>query len=613
MKQIVRQITENYKLVLVVVVIALLLGYIIGSATHKQTAVATDQHPGESTHQHIHESTDQIWTCSMHPQIKMDEPGKCPICGMDLIPLVKGGTTSEESNPNEVVMTESAAKLADIETLMVSKGIPQKTVYLQGKIQADERNIAELTARFGGRIENLFVNFTGQEVSKGEKLATVYSPGLLSAQRELLEAIAFKDTRPTLYNAARAKLKLWDLTEEQITAIEEEGEPQVYFDVLSPISGTVTARHVAVGDYIKEGNPLFRVVDLTSVWGMFDAYESDLPWIKLNDKIEFTVQALPGKNYTARVSYIDPFIDARTRIAKIRVQISNKGRKLKPEMFLNGVLTSERAAKGNEILVPKSSILWTGKRAVVYVKVPNRENPSFVYREVVLGPEAGAFYVITDGLMEGEEIAVNGVFKIDAAAQLQGLPSMMNPEGGAGSRPHDMSKMNMDGGTTKSGTGPKSNPDPKAKSNPEFKQQLGAVLDTYIKLKDALVDTDEAAVEAKAKAMLDALEKVDMGLLKGDAHINWMKTQKPLIENLNGIIQMKGIEMKRNHFMIVSDKLIEALKMFGVHSDKTVYLEFCPMANKNTGAFWVSLDKEIKNPYFGQKMLGCGEVKEIIK
>ena len=134
-------------------------------------------------------------------------------------------------------------------------------MYLQGKVHADERNIAELTARFGGRIEKLFVNFTGQNVSKGEKLATIYSPELVTAQKELLEAIALKESRPSLYTAAKGKLKLWDLTDEQISGIEEKGEPQLYFDILSPISGTVTMRHVALGDYIKEGVALFQVVD----------------------------------------------------------------------------------------------------------------------------------------------------------------------------------------------------------------------------------------------------------------------------------------------------------------------------------------------------------------
>ncbi|GAB4324382.1 MAG: efflux RND transporter periplasmic adaptor subunit [Bacteroidales bacterium] len=446
MKNLIQTIKQNAALITGTLVVGLFLGWLFfhggNKTTENKAGIEAAGHEG-----HNHETAAEIWTCSMHPQIKMDKAGKCPICSMDLIPLSSMESSGDEVNPNAIVMTESAAALANIQTVIVRKGTPEKPVFLQGKIQADERNIAELTARFGGRIEKLFVNYTGQEVRKGEKLATLYSPGLVTAQRELIEAISFKESRPALYKAARAKLRLWDLTDEQIDAIEKEGEPQVYFDILSPITGTVTMRHVALGDYVKEGSALFQVIDLTTVWGMFDAYESDLPWMKLGDEVEFTVQALPGKNFKAKITYIDPFIDAKTRIAKVRVDIPNRNGELKPEMFLNGTVRSKKAATGDYILVPKSAILWTGKRAVVYVKLPESENPAFLYREVTLGPEAGAFYVITDGLSEGEEIAVNGVFKIDAAAQLQGLPSMMNPEGGVVSTGHNHGGMDRSGGS----------------------------------------------------------------------------------------------------------------------------------------------------------------------
>lgn len=346
-------------------------------------------------------------------------------------------------DPNEIVLSESAAKLASIQTVKVVKGMPQKSVYLQGKIQADERNISELTTRFGGRIEKLFVNFTGQKVREGEKLASIYSPELVSAQRELLEAIGFKESRPSLYTAARTKLKLWDLSDAQINTIESEGKPQVNFNILSPITGTVMMRHVALGDYVKEGNALFQVINLSNVWVLFDAYESDLPWIKKGDKISFTVQAIPGKNFNARVTHIDPFLNPATRVAKVRVEISNAKEQLKPEMFVTGIVASKTAKENSEILIPKTAILWTGKRAVVYVKQSNRASPSFLYREIILGPEAGTFYVVASGLSEGEEIAVNGVFKIDAAAQLEGKQSMMNPSGEVVSSGHNHGGMEM--------------------------------------------------------------------------------------------------------------------------------------------------------------------------
>jgi len=393
----------------------------------------------EGTHNHNEETVaeETVYTCSMHPQIKQNKPGLCPICAMELVPMATMESEGEHVDPNEIQMTESALALASVQTTIVKKGIPEKDVQLLGKVKADERNISELTARFGGRIEKLFINYTGQQVKKGEKLGTIYSPDLITAQKELLEALKYKTSSPSFYKASRAKLKLWDLTEQQIDAIETLGETKKYFDIQSPISGTVTKRHVSIGDYVKEGSPLFEVINLSKVWVMFDAYESDLPWIKKGDEVEFTLQSVPGKQFNEKVTFIDPFINAQTRVAQVRVELNNPDGQLKPEMFANGILKSNTAKNTNELLIPKSAILWTGKRAVVYVKVSDRETSSFIYREIVLGPEAGNFYVVIDGLSEGEEIAMNGVFKIDAAAQLAGKSSMMNPGSGKVSTGHN--------------------------------------------------------------------------------------------------------------------------------------------------------------------------------
>ncbi|MGD9993676.1 MAG: efflux RND transporter periplasmic adaptor subunit [Salinivirgaceae bacterium] len=613
MKKIIQNIKENYKLVIGVLIVGILIGWVF---FHSSSETVTQQTKIEGHEGHDHESEDPTtWTCSMHPQIKQDKPGKCPICAMDLIPLTTMSSGGDDVNPNEIVMTESAAKLASIQTITVTKGIPNKTIYLQGKIQPDERNIAELTARFGGRIEKLFVNFTGQNVTKGEKLATIYSPGLVTAQRELLEAVSFKDSRPSLYTAAKGKLKLWDLTDKQISDIEEKGEPLVYFDVLSPITGTVMMRHVAIGDYVKEGSALFKVVDLTKVWAMFDAYESDLPWIKLGDQLNFTVQALPGKNFTAKVSYIDPFINGQTRVAKVRVEIPNPKMTLKPEMFTAGLLESKFAESSNEVLVPKTAILWTGKRAIVYIKVPNRETPSFLYREIILGPEAGAFFVVNEGLNEGEEIAINGVFKIDAAAQLIGLPSMMNPEGGKVPTGHDHGDVEKDGSNTSRNQEDHLKMDMSNKVmvvSKDFKQQLTQVYHAYLPMKDAFIASDANVVSKEAKKVKQTLKAADMSLLKGDAHMVWMEHLEVLNKTLGFISKSSDIENQRQEFATFNLTFYKSLKAFGL-SNVTTYFQYCPMANRDKGAYWFSSSKEIRNPYFGDAMLGCGETRETIE
>jgi Cu(I)/Ag(I) efflux system membrane fusion protein len=610
MRTIIKNIKENYKLVIGVLIVGILLGWLIfPSSSSSQISESAGVHEG-----HDHESEDPTtWTCSMHPQIKQDKPGDCPICGMDLIPLESMGSGDEDFDPNEVMMTESAAKLADVQTTKVIKGNPEREIFLQGKVESDERKMAELTARFGGRIEKLYISFTGEKVNKGEKLASIYSPELVTAQRELLEAVSLKETRPAIYQAAKSKLKLWDLNDQQIKQIEEQGEPKSYFDVLSPITGTVMKRYVSLGDYVKVGSPLFMVTDLSSVWVMFDAYEDDLPWIKEGDKIEFTVQSVPGKQFNANVSFIDPFINPKTRSAKVRVNVNNTGHKLKPEMFANGKLYSQIAANTNQIIIPKSSVLWTGKRAVVYVKVPERENPTFIYREIVLGPQAGDSYVIDNGLHEGEEIATNGVFKIDASAQLEGKTSMMNPTGGKVSTGH-----NHGGDMSKDNTGSSEEhadmdmSESEISVPDEFKKQLTKVYNSYLEMKDAFVESSADKVSDNAKQVIKSLEAVNMGLLKGDAHMLWMNYLEKLNSTLNSISKSSDIENQRTEFAKYNLTFYKTIKKFGLENTATYY-QYCPMANRDKGAYWFSNSEEIRNPYFGEAMLGCGETRETIK
>ncbi len=580
MKNIIKKIKENIKYVLPSIVIGLFFGWLFfaggSSSVNKQN-------------QDTEAQVEEHWTCSMHPQIDEPGPGQCPICGMDLIPKNTVAGDDEAVGEDEILMTQSAIKLADIQTYSVKKGIPEKKVYLLGKAQADERKIAELTARFSGRIEKLFVNFTGQNVRRGQRLATVYSPELVAAQKELMEAIAFKKSNPSFYTAARSKLKLWDLTDKQIDDIEKNGKPKLYFDILSPISGTVTMRHVALGDYVKEGDALFQVVDLTKIWVLFDAYESDLPWLKVGNEVSFVFQSIPGKKFKAKITFIDPFINPQTRVAKVRVELRNPNLKIKPEMFADGIVQSEISGENNDILIPKTSVLWTGKRSVVYVKVPDRKNPSFTMRNVDLGPEAGNFYIVNSGLKEGEVIASNGVFKIDAAAQLAGVSSMMNP----GEEVKDDNIYRLD--------------TPK-----EFVNQLNVLLNSYLKMKDDFFAADKDKASAQAKDILKNLKKVNMELLKGDAHMYWMKLAKTIKEKAKVIAEAENIDIQRHAFKPLSEVMIKVYKSFGLENDK-VYVQFCPMFDDNKGAFWLSTQKQIANPYYGDLMPTCGDTKDSIQ
>jgi len=366
----------------------------------------------------------EIWTCAMHPQIRLDHPGKCPICGMELILLNQNGGAKTDSNA--VYFSKEAMELANVSTSIVSHQKPVKEVRLYGKIQADERLLQNQVAHVSGRIEKLMVNFTGEPVRKGQLLAMIYSPDLITAQQELLEAAKSKVSQPEIYEASKEKLMQWMLTDRQIAQIENSGRVKMNFEVYSNTSGIVTAKRVATGDHVSEGSVLFEVANLSSVWVLFDAYESDLPFLKVGNTIAFSIQAMPGINYSANILFIDPVIDPVNRVAKVRVEVGNAGGKLKPEMFANGIVKANLNEYRDKLVIPRSAVLWTGKRSIVYVKQPKSTEVNFKMREIELGPMLGNSYVVESGLNEGEEIVTDGTFSVDAAAQLAGKPSMMN-------------------------------------------------------------------------------------------------------------------------------------------------------------------------------------------
>lgn len=387
-------------------------------------------------HTHIQEEAKAtIWTCAMHPQIRMQEPGKCPICAMDLITVGQGGPTVD---PEAIRMTPEAAQLANVMTTVVSRQSPVKELRLYGKIQADERLLQSQVSYFPGRIEKLHVNFTGEEIRKGQTLAIVYSPELVTAQQELIETSSTKVSQPTLYEASKEKLRQWKLTDSQIKDIESSGKIKSNFEVIANTTGIVFARRAIKGDFISAGSVLFDVADLSHLWIMFDAYESDLPYLSKGQKVVFTVKALPGVESTGNITFIDPVLDPVTRVSRVRIETGNQNGKLKPEMFVTGIVRASLEELKDKMVIPHSAVLWTGKRSVVYVRQPGSDEPVFKIREIVLGTMLGNSYVVMSGLHEGEEIVTEGTFSVDASAQLEGKPSMMNQEatsavGGPGS------------------------------------------------------------------------------------------------------------------------------------------------------------------------------------
>ncbi len=602
---------KNYIIGAGILIIGIILGNVFSGNDNTKTS------HNEEEHDLVQDPVTKLWTCSMHPQIRMEKPGKCPICGMTLIPLEAGSTSEEKIADNEIVLTAEAIELANIQTSIVQKASATKEIRLLGRVKPDERLLFSQVSHIPGRIERLYVNFTGEKVYKGQKIVRIYSPDLISAQKELFEAIRSRDIYPQLYTASRNKLKLWKLSDNQINAIEKSGKVQEQIDILSDYSGYVMKRNVELGDYITEGSSLFDIANLNSVWIMFEAYEADIPWIQVGNTVDFTINAIPGKNFKGKVTYIDPFVSSSTRVAKVRVELKNPGNKLLPEMYANGIIKAKLTNIKNAIVIPKSAVLWTGKRAVVYVKVPHEKTISFVYREIILGQDMGNFYIVAKGLKEGEVVATNGVFRIDASAQLIGQKSMMNPTGAKGNT-GGMAGMDMGGDKEdKDSKTEMSDADmkkmvmiDKSKIDPKFKSQLGEVIDAYINLKDLLFDGDFAEAKMQSKNVAKALNNVDMLVLLGDAHNEWMKDLKKLNLQVTSIMNAKDIENQRISFAKLGPELGKAIEKFGFkNSNKPLYLEYCSMKD----VYWLSYDKTIKNPFYGNEMPTCGEITKEYK
>lgn len=568
----------------------LLLGWLIFG-----TPLSSD---GGHNHDEVSENG-QIWTCSMHPQIRMNEAGDCPICGMDLIPLKD---SQNDEDPMSIKMSPTAMQLANVQTAIVTKGSALKELKLNGKVQPDERQVSTQTSHIAGRIEQLNINYAGEQVSKGQVLAYVYSPELITAQKEMFEAQKLIDLQPALFNAAKEKLRNWKLSTSTINAIIETGKIIENFPIRADISGVVTEKLVNVGDYLNQGEPLYKISNLNKLWILFDLYESDLGFVRKGDKVSYSLNAISGKVFNGIIAFIDPTVDPKTRTAKARVEVNNSNKKLKPEMLVNGTIKSVISAKENTIVVPKTAVMWTGKKSIVYKKMESPSGVSFMLTEVILGPSLGDSYVISSGLTEGDEIATNGTFSIDAAAQLAGKPSMMNPEGGKSSTGHNHG-------------GESSQMENKSKAavtiSSEANKSLERLFDSYLKVKDNLVKDNFEGSQGSLLEFKTQLSQISMSLFKGENHDIWMKHSGALKKLANKYEVSKDIVEARDNFIHISEQMIMVSKSLKPKIDK-MYVQLCPMADRNNGARWLSKEKKVLNPYFGEAMLKCGSVKEVL-
>jgi Cu(I)/Ag(I) efflux system membrane fusion protein len=521
------------------------------------------------------------FTCSMHPQIRQSD-GDCPICGMELIPVDQRASSE---NDLEIKMSEAAVKIAEIRLAKVKKQRASRKIHLAGKIKVDERKINMQTSHFSGRVDKLLINYTGEHINKGAIIGYIYSPDLVTAQKELLEAEKIKVAYPEIFKAAKRKLKNWKISDSQIEDILNQKEPIESFPMLSDHEGIVLSEIVKQGDYISKGDELFEITNLSELWILFDAYENDIPWIKESDTIEYEVHSLPGEKFSAAVSFIDPIINVKTRVAEVRVSVDNRDGRLKPEMFASGKISSNLAGNEKHIIVPKSAVLWTGKRSVVYVKTKSDNGLSFMMRQVVLGSDLGDTYIVKEGLDEGEEVAANGAFSIDASAQLAGKTSMMNPPPSNKGIASTLDILNGVETSIKSSA------------------YITNVLSTYIAVCVALSADDFATAREKSRILYQSVQTDDFSQLVDENQ----EVANAFKEAVASFVSKKNLDGARKELPLLTEKMASLIK--GKAFNQTVYVQYCPMANDNAGAHWLSFEPDISNPYFGASMLHCGETQ----
>lgn len=552
----------------------LLLGLIFGKFIWVDKSGPTD----ESS---ITEDEALIYTCSMHPQIRQTEPGLCPLCAMELIPLDQAGSTSDDLFTFS--MKPSAVAMANIQTAVFgesSQATPVvREIYLSGRVTIDEDRLSTISSNMAGRLDAFEIAFEGQYVKKGQKVGSLYAPELVAAQQELKTASKLKDQEPALYRAARAKLKNWQLTEAQITQIENASTVINQIDITADKSGIVLNRMVQLGDFLKKGQPLLRLVDLNRIWVELEAYEQDLPLLAVGQEVRFSTPSLPGQTLKGIINFIDPLIDSRTRTAKVRLSVENPRGDLKPEMLVDGIVAVPQSAAATVNYLPKTAILWTGKRSVVYLQKGAADFPEFEMREVTLGETLDEGYEVLHGLQSGDQFVVNGVFVVDAAAQLKGGYSMIN-------RPQALV----------------------IEINEEFRTALNSLLDLYFDLKNELVESD---FEGSTKMVQNFNLQLERLVIPFENREDWQPFGVTLNNHMQEMDQATDLEGIRNNFAGFSDQMTTLVSTFEL-GDQTVYVDFCPMAMNDQGAYWLSEIENIENPYFGSAMLTCGVVKRTL-
>ncbi|NIT36003.1 MAG: efflux RND transporter periplasmic adaptor subunit [candidate division Zixibacteria bacterium] len=378
----------------------------------------------------------QVYNCPMHPYYTSDRPGECPICGMDLVPVEENdehaGHESRVEGYASLALDARQRQLIGVRIAPVEKKVINRTIRAVGTVVPDERRVAVVHSKVSGWIDRLYVDATGQPVAAGQPLLAIFSPEVYATQEEYLvasesarELEASRSEEATrgaeaLREAAERRLEYWDVRPGELERLAEAGRPLKALTVRSPYAGYVLEKHAQVGMYVQPGMPLYAVGDLSHVWVEADIYENELPFIYVGHKVEITLPYYPAETTQGTVKFIYPFLDARTRTARVRIEVANPGLKFKPDMFADVNIEHDL---GEQIVVPAEAVLDAGKRKIVFVA---HEGGHFEPREITVAARLEDYYVVAAGLREGEEVVTSGNFLLDSESRIKGALAGMS-------------------------------------------------------------------------------------------------------------------------------------------------------------------------------------------
>jgi Cu(I)/Ag(I) efflux system membrane fusion protein len=366
------------------------------------------------------------YTCPMHPTIVSDHPGDCPICGMALVRMDGAGASAEGPTADglaAVNIDPQRQQLIGLRTAEATRGPVSASWRTVGKVAVDETRVHHVNIKVGGFVDTVLVDYVGKPVKAGEPLFTIYSPDLLSVQQEYLLALRTRKALSgggfaegagnDLVEAARERLKLWDIPDAEIRRLEATGKPTKTLTMFSPMTGVVTKKDIVMGHRLNEGDMPYEITDLSKVWVLADAYESDLARIRIGMPATLSLQAFPGSNFVGRVIFIDPILDPKTRTAKVRLEFANPKGELRPEMF--GEVTLQAPTREG-LRIPADAVIDSGTRKVVFVAIGEGK---FEPREVMLGASGGDQVEVVSGLSAGERVVTRANFLVDSESRLR--------------------------------------------------------------------------------------------------------------------------------------------------------------------------------------------------